>query len=75
MAHPMKLKPIIHLTFTDVGVVSFEEMDSWASGLGYALIISEGKQESVRILSPKRMKRADYAACINAAKAILKPTR
>jgi hypothetical protein len=73
MAYPMK--PILHIIVKDPADIAFEEMERWASELGYALVISEGKQAGAKILSPKRMKRADYAACINAAKAMLKPTR
>lgn len=73
MAYPMK--PILHITVKDSRDILFEEMDRWASEMGYALLMTVGKQGSASILSHKRMKRADYAACINAAKAMLKPTR
>ena len=66
------MKPILHIIVKDHADVVFEDMDRWASELGYALVISEGKQAGAKILSHKRMKRSDYAACINAAKAMLK---
>lgn len=37
--------------------------------------VATGSHEAVKILTPAKMKRADYRACVNAAKAILKSAK
>ena len=73
VAHPMK--PILCITSKHPSDMVLDDMATWAESSGYTLLVIQGNVESAKILSPKRMKRSDYAACINAAKAILKQAR
>ena len=67
-----KLRPIIHLTTSDESLADeLEHMADFLHKEGYLLMWTYGKADAVRVLSPKKMKRADYRACVNAAKKIL----
>lgn len=68
----MKPTPIIHITTRDVDALMEGEIFDLMERHGYLAIVSYGRQESVKILTPGKMKRADYRACVNAAKAMLK---
>lgn len=69
------MKPILCITSPNADDMSGGDLEQWALEGGFTLLLLRGKTESAKILSPKRMKRSDYAACINAAKAILKKDR
>ena len=66
------MKPILCITTPYPREMQLDEMSELASSAGYVLLVITGRNESAKVLSPKRMKRADYAACINAAKSLLK---
>lgn len=69
------VKPIVLATF-DRDVVELDDIDDMVNSLskqldGYIVLFALGSQFSVKVLSPKKMRRADYQACVNAAKKIL----
>lgn len=66
--------PILYLTipgFNSMDQVGVDEMARSLQAAGYMPLFSDGKTECVRGLTATRMKRSDYAACVNAAKKLL----
>ncbi len=69
----MKARLILNwVTDRDVTSAEIDGISECLNDAGYLLFITKGKVESLRILSPKKMRRSDYAACVNAAKAMQK---
>lgn len=72
----MKPKPILLVTLDQHGPADPLEVadrlrDSHEFD-GYAVLVILGPQTSVRLLSPRKMKRADYALVKKAAQRLLK---
>lgn len=66
-----KPRPILWITITDALDINVGEMDNWATEMGYALLVTFGRQQSAKVLSHKKMRRADYASVVAAANKIM----
>ena len=69
------VKPIAFVTY-ERDAMDMADVEAMADRLiyqldGYIVLVTPGHQTSVKVLSPKKLRRADYQACINAAKKIL----
>ena len=70
-----KPTPILHITTRDAEALMEGGLFDMMERHGYLTIVTSGRHESIKILTPAKMKRADYRACVNAAKAILKSAK
>ncbi len=66
-----KPKPIALLTLPRDAFLQAEDVCRRLDEAGYLPLIVEGGHVSIRVLTPRKMGREDYRACVNAAKAML----
>lgn len=67
-------KPIAFVTTPKPAEDDWEETGRMFDEAGYLFLYGKGP-ESIRVMTAKKMGRADYRACVNAAKAILKASK
>ena len=69
------IKPILSVTLTAddfEGATLDDNMEHLCKSLPeYHVLVARGNRSDAKVLSHRRMKRADYQACVNAAKKLL----